>query len=92
MNALTWNRAFELWINDDSHSLSPRHIENVEAIRRRWVKAFGANKSIEETALGAFTTWIRERVKTGKGREVQLDYAHRGAVVFEPRIGGDSSV
>lgn len=86
--ALTWQDAFDRWIDDNKVKRSPRHIENVEATMRRWIAAFGATKTIGGTELGEYTTWIMERSKSGKGRGAQLDHSHLLAVARWARERG----
>ena len=76
VKALTWQGGYELWLEERKKGLSPRHLANVAATMKRWNEAFGVNMAIEATELAEFTSWLRERSKTGKGRGAQLDYAH----------------
>lgn len=76
VKALTWQRGYELWLDDAKKKRSAGHLKNVAATINRWNASFGANKQIEDTQLGEFTHWMRERAKTGKGRGAQSDQAH----------------
>ena len=76
VKALTWQRGYELWLDDVGKQRSEGHRENVAATMQRWNASFGVNKHIEDTQLGEFTHWIRERAKSGKGRGAQIDQAH----------------
>ncbi len=77
-DALTWEDAYKRWL--ENNDFSEGHVKNTTTTMKQWYAAFGANSTIEGTSLAAFSAWMEERSKEGKGRGAQIKYGHLMAI------------
>lgn len=86
--ALTWMEAHRRWVDANRAKFSPLHIANTEITLKQWCASFGASATIEGTTLAAFSGWVEEKAKEGKGRGAQLKYGHLLAIARWCRARG----